>query len=490
MPTLQGKAHTCLVKGHSLLDSTRLLYDLQQVSDIAQSISGNLDADAIAQQVTNALVARFDCVFSRIWLVQPDRTALRLVASAGLYTHIDGDFAQIPMGAYKVGKIAQNRVPFLSNHLPEESWVKDRQWALDNKIRGFAGYPLMVGDRTLGVLATFSNNAFAPEFLEVLQVLCMTLTVALDTALQVQKSVTPESVGAIPSLSDQIATILKSTRLTLVGTERRLKVSLSCSFLRAAEMLDSLACNYCRLTYTPTTVSLDAFAPLPTRTNQSSADFLGRTQNDEAKPLDMPQFSDLKFLVSYLGGTLQVQPVMEGQAYQLLMELPDVVDRSGLKIRIQSRYESLTHTLTHLAYRAGLVVSQPTDTEALLLTDNPTSLSTTLPAVWINYDSRAIPEEARAVIDLKITPEQLRETVTQAAQGKIPPSATTEEQRFSKREQQVMQLLAEGLRDRNIAQQLFISESTVKFHINNSLAKLNAKNRYQGVYQAAIRGWI
>jgi DNA-binding NarL/FixJ family response regulator len=53
-----------------------------------------------------------------------------------------------------------------------------------------------------------------------------------------------------------------------------------------------------------------------------------------------------------------------------------------------------------------------------------------------------------------------------------------------------MALLAEGKRDRAIAQALFISESTVKFHIKNSLVKLQAQNRYQGVYQAALQGWI
>ncbi|MEP0890175.1 LuxR C-terminal-related transcriptional regulator [Leptolyngbya sp. PL-A3] len=61
---------------------------------------------------------------------------------------------------------------------------------------------------------------------------------------------------------------------------------------------------------------------------------------------------------------------------------------------------------------------------------------------------------------------------------------------MSEREQEIMRLLVQGMRDRDIAQHLFISESTVKFHINNSLTKLNAKNRYQAVYQAAIRGWV
>ncbi|MEM8545796.1 MAG: GAF domain-containing protein, partial [Cyanobacteria bacterium P01_H01_bin.119] len=163
-----------------MFDTARLLHNLQRVNEVSQTLSGLLDTDAIAARVTDALVERFDCVFARIWLLEQDQVSLRLVASSGLYTHLDGAFARVPMGAYKVGKIAQNRVPFLSNRLPEEPWVKDRQWALANKIQGFAGYPLMAGNRVLGVLAAFSQGTFAPEFLEVLQILCMTLTVALD----------------------------------------------------------------------------------------------------------------------------------------------------------------------------------------------------------------------------------------------------------------------------------------------------------------------
>lgn len=68
------------------------------------------------------------------------------------------------MEAYKVGKIAQNRVPFLSNQLAGEPWVKDRDWAIANQIQGFAGYPLLAGDRLVGVLAAFSHNPIAPEF--------------------------------------------------------------------------------------------------------------------------------------------------------------------------------------------------------------------------------------------------------------------------------------------------------------------------------------
>lgn len=170
-----------------LLDSARLLFDLQRGNEIAQSCSGCLAPEVIARRVTDGLVEKFDCALARIWLVEADQTAVRLVASSGMYTHINGSFARVQMGAYKVGKIAQNRVSFLSNNLANEPWVKDRDWAIAHKIRGFAGYPLAVGDRVVGVLVTFSHHPMAPEFLEVLQVLCTTVTVALENALPYQQ---------------------------------------------------------------------------------------------------------------------------------------------------------------------------------------------------------------------------------------------------------------------------------------------------------------
>lgn len=75
---------------------TRLLLDLQRVNKIAQRLSGGLEVDTIARYVTDGLVNQFDCALARIWVVEPDQTALRLVASAGLYTHTNGSFALWP----------------------------------------------------------------------------------------------------------------------------------------------------------------------------------------------------------------------------------------------------------------------------------------------------------------------------------------------------------------------------------------------------------
>ena len=62
--------------------------------------------------------------------------------------------------------------------------------------------------------------------------------------------------------------------------------------------------------------------------------------------------------------------------------------------------------------------------------------------------------------------------------------------RFSKRETQVLEQLASGSTNREIGTTLFISESTVKFHVHAILSKFDASNRTEAVSIAAKLGII
>jgi two-component system, NarL family, nitrate/nitrite response regulator NarL len=58
------------------------------------------------------------------------------------------------------------------------------------------------------------------------------------------------------------------------------------------------------------------------------------------------------------------------------------------------------------------------------------------------------------------------------------------------RENEVLQLLAEGLANKAIALRLGIRETTVKFHVNSILAKLGAQSRTEAVARAARQGLV
>jgi two-component system, NarL family, response regulator len=61
---------------------------------------------------------------------------------------------------------------------------------------------------------------------------------------------------------------------------------------------------------------------------------------------------------------------------------------------------------------------------------------------------------------------------------------------LSAREMEVLQLIAKGLSNREIANALFVTEGTIKFHVINILNKLGAKDRTMAVTIALQRGII
>jgi DNA-binding NarL/FixJ family response regulator len=63
-------------------------------------------------------------------------------------------------------------------------------------------------------------------------------------------------------------------------------------------------------------------------------------------------------------------------------------------------------------------------------------------------------------------------------------------EQLTPRERQILELMAEGLGNKEIAWRLQISEHTVKFHVSSILAKLDASSRTEAVTQGLRRGLL
>ncbi len=61
---------------------------------------------------------------------------------------------------------------------------------------------------------------------------------------------------------------------------------------------------------------------------------------------------------------------------------------------------------------------------------------------------------------------------------------------LTRRECEVLQLLADGKSNRGIGDALYISEKTVKNHVSNILQKMNVNDRTQAVVVAIKNGWV
>ena len=75
-------------------------------------------------------------------------------------------------------------------------------------------------------------------------------------------------------------------------------------------------------------------------------------------------------------------------------------------------------------------------------------------------------------------------TRQQVARFDVTAKANPDEFDISEREYEVLQLMAEGCSNREIAERLFISTNTVKSHTANLFFKLEVKRRTQAVHEA------
>ncbi|MEH6986934.1 MULTISPECIES: response regulator [Bacillaceae] len=116
-------------------------------------------------------------------------------------------------------------------------------------------------------------------------------------------------------------------------------------------------------------------------------------------------------------------------------------------------------------------------------------------------DADALVEAVKVVADggsylhPKVTHNLVNEYRRLAAEGTSNSSYSQVEIRrplhlLTRRECEVLQLLADGKSNRGIGEALYISEKTVKNHVSNILQKMNVNDRTQAVVVAIKNGWV
>ncbi len=137
-------------------------------ADVSAALAAAREPQVMLLRCCQALVRHLDVAFARVWTLDEPSATLLLQASAGLYTHIDGPHRAVPVGKFKIGLIAAERKPHLTNDVAHDPRVGDPAWAKREGMVAFAGYPLLVDDRLVGVLAMFARSVLPEETLSAL----------------------------------------------------------------------------------------------------------------------------------------------------------------------------------------------------------------------------------------------------------------------------------------------------------------------------------
>ena len=173
------------------------------------------------QQSAEIILESLDAAFVRIWTFNKEHDVLELRASAGLYTHLDGPHGRVPVGSFKIGRIAQEGKSHLTNTVQEDAWVSDKEWAKREGMVGFAGYPLTIEGRVEGVVAAFSRHPLADAAIQTLG------SIAGSLALYVERH---RVESALIESEERVRLLLDSTAEAIYGID----LQGSCTFANSA----------------------------------------------------------------------------------------------------------------------------------------------------------------------------------------------------------------------------------------------------------------
>lgn len=124
------------------------------ITTIGRTLVRSGSTQPLLQQVAEDVVAHLDAAFVRIWTLNSDSDTLELQATAGSASSPSLSQSRVAVGIDGVGRIASDMRPHVVNSVANDLIAGDRSWLMRHGIVAFAGYPLIVERRLLGVMTT------------------------------------------------------------------------------------------------------------------------------------------------------------------------------------------------------------------------------------------------------------------------------------------------------------------------------------------------
>lgn len=148
------------------------------LGEIGVALTRGESLPSMLHRCTDAMLRHLDAVLARIWSYEPDKQELVLQASSG--DPPPETYDRVAIGRSKIGKMAERGVPFLTNDFINDPRAGNREWAQKAGITAFAGYPLRVGTKVLGVLAVYGRHRFGHDITGALAAIADSIALGIE----------------------------------------------------------------------------------------------------------------------------------------------------------------------------------------------------------------------------------------------------------------------------------------------------------------------
>jgi signal transduction histidine kinase len=158
---------------------TERAYLLALSAAVGTALAGSDSLRTILQRCAEAMMHHLGVAAAAIWTRKPEGDLLELQAMAGIYTPLSGlAFTQVGQG--EIGLIAQGCQPYVTNAIAADARLHDKAWAQRVGVVAFAGYPLLVENRPMGIMALFARRPFARATLRTLSWVAGVMAMGID----------------------------------------------------------------------------------------------------------------------------------------------------------------------------------------------------------------------------------------------------------------------------------------------------------------------
>jgi len=147
---------------------------------VGLALTRGSESQVMFQECAQALIAHLDGGFAGIWTVDEQEEWLEPLAGAGGINQAGPELPRIRVGEGTIGTIARVRAPKLTSGREVDFAAAGQDRARREGMAAFAGYPLLLHGKLIGVLAVFAHQEFSPPALDAMAAVADGVALAVD----------------------------------------------------------------------------------------------------------------------------------------------------------------------------------------------------------------------------------------------------------------------------------------------------------------------
>ena len=160
-------------------------------AEVSVALTESLALPSVLEHCAESVRRNMDAGLVRIWTLSETEPLLELQASAGPDVAISKAPCRVAVGQYRIGKVAEECLPFFTDDLASDPYICDAAWAKSEGMIAWAAYPLLMENRLVGVMTMHTPQPLNPATREAFA------SVAGQMALGIDRRRSDETLRAI-----------------------------------------------------------------------------------------------------------------------------------------------------------------------------------------------------------------------------------------------------------------------------------------------------